>query len=239
MIDPGLTAPPLPPGCPWSDFTPPNLDWCELERCAWVVNPFGTWSNALYLVLGVAMIAEARRRDSRALALFGPASLFVGVCSAVYHASYTWLLQFFDYLGMFVFCFLVIAVNARRLGWIAPQRQTALFLAGVGIFSALVPALFYVGVPIQGLVGLLILAILGQEAAARARFGPHPAYPLFGLALALLAAAGLASLLDITRIWCVPASWLQGHAIWHVLSAAALFALFRFYAGLERQGGFA
>jgi hypothetical protein len=34
-----LLAPPLPPGCPWSGFTPPNIDWCEQELCALVVNP--------------------------------------------------------------------------------------------------------------------------------------------------------------------------------------------------------
>ena len=37
----------------------------------------------------------------------------------------------------------------------------------------------------------------------------------------------------MTRIWCDPADhWLQGHAAWHVLSAAALAALYRFYEGL-------
>jgi hypothetical protein len=48
----------------------------------------------------------------------------------------------------------------------------------------------------------------------------------------LLGAAALASLADVTRAWCDPASWLQGHALWHVLSALALAQLFRFYARL-------
>ena len=117
-----LLAPPLPPGCPWSGFTPPNVDWCEEELCGWITNPANTWSNLLYVALGVLMWREARRRRSPALAPFGPASIAVGVFSFVYHASYTWMLQFFDFVGMFLFCFCVLALNARRLGWISPRR---------------------------------------------------------------------------------------------------------------------
>ena len=47
----------------------------------------------------------------------------------------------------------------------------------------------------------------------------------------------LCSALDVTRVWCDPENhWLQGHAAWHLLSAASLVALYRFYAGLPAQG---
>ena len=49
----------------------------------------------------------------------------------------------------------------------------------------------------------------------------------------MITLAGAFSLLDVTRVWCDPANhWLQGHALWHLLSAASLYALFRFYAAL-------
>jgi hypothetical protein len=230
---PALLAPPLPPGCPWSGFTPPNVNWCEEELCALVVNPADTWSNLAYLGFGVWMWREARGGGRADLARFGPASVAVGVFSFVYHASYTWLLQFFDFVGMFLFCFLVIAANARRLGWVAPRRETALYLAGVGAFSALVPVLFYAGVPIQGLVFLLILFAIAQELALRRRAPRAGGYRWYALALALMAAASAFSALDVTRAWCDPADHvLQGHALWHVLSAASLAALFVFYRGL-------
>jgi hypothetical protein len=228
-----LLAPPLPPGCPWSGWTPPNIDWCEEELCAWVTNPANTWSNLLYIALGILMWREARRSGSRALALFGPASVAVGVFSLAYHASYTWFLQFFDFVGMFLFCFTVLTANARRLGWIGVERQTAFYLGGVAAFSALVPPLFEAGIPIQGLVLLLVLAMVAQELALRRRSGPLPAHRLWWTALALIAAAAVCSALDVTRTWCDPANhWLQGHALWHLLSAASLYVLFRFYAAL-------
>ena len=58
---PRFTADPLPDGCPWSGWTPPNVDWCEEELCAWVVNPADTWSNLAYIALGAVMIAVAAR----------------------------------------------------------------------------------------------------------------------------------------------------------------------------------
>jgi hypothetical protein len=58
---------------------------------------------------------------------------------------------------------------------------------------------------------------------------------VYRVGLALLGAAGLASLADVTRAACDPESWLQGHALWHVLSALALAALFRFYERLPAE----
>lgn len=233
---PKLLAPPLPDGCPWSGWTPPNVDWCEEELCEWIVNPADTWSNLAYVIFGVLMWYRASRAGDARLALFGPASVAVGICSFVYHASYTYFFQFFDFLGMFLFCFTVITVNALRLGWITLRRQWVFFAAGVGLFSALVPALSQTRIPIQILVAFLIALILGQELVIRRRARPGATpYGLFFLALALLAAAGAFSLADVTRVWCDPRNhWLQGHALWHLLSAASLYTLFCFYRRLPK-----
>jgi hypothetical protein len=232
---PRLLAPALPPGCPWSGFTPPNVDWCESEVCGWITNPADTWSNLAYLVFGVAMWRIARASGRPDLRLFAPASVAVGIFSGVYHASYTWMLQFLDFVGMFVFCFVVVTRNALRLGWIGERRQTAFYLAGVAATSAAVPPLFEIGFPIQALVVVLVAVIIGQEIALRSRTARADYRPWFA-ALALLGAGAVCSILDVTRVWCDPADhFLQGHAAWHVLSAASLFALFRFYQGLPRD----
>ena len=233
---PRTTVEPLPEGCPWSGFTPPNVDWCEEELCSWIVNPAGTWSNLAYIGIGVLMWQRARRWGNPRLSLFGPASVAVGVGSFAYHASYSYLLQFFDFVGMFLFCFTVISANAVRLRWVSPRRQTAFFLTGVAFLSALVPVVSETAFPIQGLVGVLIAGILGQEIAihrGREADSSPTIYAAFWLALLLLALAGAASLADLTRVWCDPQNhWVQGHAVWHVLTAASLYALFVFYARL-------
>ncbi|MEE2674304.1 MAG: ceramidase domain-containing protein [Myxococcota bacterium] len=209
------------------------MDWCEEELCSWVVNPADTWSNVAYLACGLLMIVQTRTERSDGLALFGPASILVGILSLVYHASYTYFFQFFDFVGMFIFCFAVITANALRLGWISPARRLHFYVAGVLVFSALVPVFNETPIPIQALVALLIATILAQEVTVALRRTPSdPPTPrlFFFVALALLAGAGAASLADITRTWCQPENhWIQGHAVWHVLSAASLYALFRFY----------
>jgi hypothetical protein len=234
---PRLVVDPLPAGCPWSGWTPPNVDWCEEELCSWIVNPADTWSNLAYIAFGIVMWRAARRANNPGLVVFGPASVVVGVCSFAYHASYTYFLQFFDFVGMFVFCFTVISANALRLGWIGAKRQWVFFGVGVAVFSAAVPILSQTTIPIQSLVGVLIAGILAQEFAIRRR-NPGRArtsYAPFLVALALMAAAAAASLADVTRVWCEPENhWVQGHAVWHVLTAAALFALFQFYSRLPR-----
>lgn len=228
-----LLAPPLSEGCPWSGFTPPNVDWCEENLCAWVVNPADTWSNLAYLAAGLWMLHAARGRNAPGLGFFGPAAIAVGLCSGIYHASYTYALQLLDFLGMYLFCFLVLVLNARRLRWIDEGAQARWYLGGVAALSAATPLLFETGLPIQGLVFVLILAGVGQEIAlARRADGRAPAYAPFAAALALLTGAAVFSALDVTRTWCDPDDhWIQGHALWHVLSAAALVALFYFYAG--------
>ena len=162
------------------------------------------------------------------------ASVAIGVFSFAYHASYTFALQFFDFVAMFLFCFTVLARNAVRLGWVHAPRETRFFALGVLGMSAGVPPLFYAGFPIQALVGLLIAVGLAQEWRLRRRDGPSPAYRIYLVGLALLGAAAVASLLDVTRIACAPQSLLQGHAVWHVLSALALAAFFRFYTAMGR-----
>jgi len=212
------------------------VDWCEQELCAAIVNPSGAWSNLIYVALGLWMWHVARASGRADLRRFGPAGVAVGVFSFAYHASYTFALQFFDFVAMFLFCFTVLARNAVRLGWIGAARETAFFLTGVVAFSAVVPPAFHAGFPIQSLVALLIAVGLAQEWRLFRRDGASPAYRTYLVGLALLAAAGVASLLDVTRAACDPTSWLQGHAVWHVLSALALAAFFQFYRALEQEG---
>jgi hypothetical protein len=232
---PKLMADPLPPGCPWSGWTPPNVDWCEEELCGWIVNPADTWSNLAYIAFGIAMVLRARGRASSALSLFAPASVIVGVFSFAYHASYTYFLQFFDFVGMFLFCFVLITANALRLGWIRSEQRYVFGIGGTALFSAFVPLLGETTIPIQSLVGVLIAVILAQEWVLHRRAGQGAVdYRAFRIGLALLAAAAAFSLADVTRTFCDPQShWLQGHALWHVLSAASLYAMFRFYEGIE------
>jgi hypothetical protein len=229
----------LEPGCPWyglSEVRLPNVDWCEAQRCAWAVEPANAWSNVAYLVVGTLLIVAARRSRSATLRAFGPAAIVVGLCSGVYHASYTFVLQILDFFAMYVFCYLLLAVNLRRLGALSAGSFWGAYAALVLATTALTVAADFAGVPIQGIVFVLIVAIVASELWLRAR-GPAPVpMGFFALAMAAIAAGGVFSALDVTRTWCDPHHpFLQGHAIWHVLSAVCLGFAFLHYRRLEPE----
>lgn len=227
----------LTPGCPWyelSELRLPNVDWCEMQRCSWVVEPANTWSNLAYVVVGLALWWLARDAASREIRFFGPAALLVGLFSGIYHASYTFVLQILDFLAMYVFCFLLLTVNARRAGWLTAEAWPARFAQLVVGTTLLTVALDFLEIPIQGIVLLLILAIVASELRLHRARPAGASLGFFVLAMALIGTAAVFSLLDVTRTWCHPQHpFLQGHAIWHVLSAGSLFAAWLHYRQLD------
>ncbi len=219
----------LQPGCPWyelSELRLPNVDWCEAQRCALVVEPANTWSNLAYVAVGLLLIWLARSSASRQLRFFGPAAILVGLCSGIYHASYTFTLQVLDFFAMYVFCYLLITVNLRRLGRLPAELWWRRFWQLVVATTVVTVGIDFLEIPIQGIVFALILVIVGTEALAHRR-DPDGSLRFFFLSLALLCTAGTFSALDVTRTWCDPEHpVLQGHAIWHVLTALALLAAY-------------
>jgi hypothetical protein len=202
-----------------------------MQRCAWVVEPANTWSNLAYLLVAALLWWAARRTRARSahLRFFAPAALLVGAASGIYHASYTFVLQILDFFGMYVFCYLLLVVNLQRLGFVAARDWRRRFWQLVLGSTALTVAVDFLEVPIQALVLLLILALVGSELWLRLR-SPGASLRFFALGVGLLCAGSAFSLLDVTRTWCQPTHpVLQGHAIWHVLSALSLGAAFAHY----------
>jgi hypothetical protein len=223
---------PLQPGCPWeplSSFWLPNVRWCEAQLCSVVVEPANTWSNLAYVFAGLGLLALGRSRDDRTLRIFGVAEIVVGVCSFVYHMSYTGVLQVLDFLGMYVFTNLLIALNLVRLGVLPRERFWPAYATSVVAFTALTVALRFTPFPIQGIVFVLILAIVATELMQRAAGLDRR---LFWASLATLTVAAGFSAADVTGAFCAPENHVvQGHAIWHVLGATSLvFAAFHYRA---------
>ena len=68
---------------------------------------------------------------------------------------------------------------------------------------------------------VLTLLLVGSEVALLAlRPEPGVRARFLLLSLTLNGAGAVFSWLDVTRRWCWPDSWLQGHAVWHGLTGA-------------------
>lgn len=210
--------------------------------CAYITAPANTYSNFAYILAGLWMIQEARLRRSPTLALFGPGSIVVGVTSAVYHASYTWFFQFFDFFGMYVFALMPLALNLRRIGFLGASEITGSFAVLLAGCSMLTVIFHYTGVPIQLIVLVLIITILIQERFIYKKSGNKrvvmPEYVTWAAAIGFLFLGACCSAADKLGIWCDPTNHvIQGHAVWHLLTAVSLCFLFRFYGQFALDQG--
>lgn len=227
---------PLAPGCPWAELNhalgQPNLKWCEATQCSWITEPANTWSNLAYLAAALLMFHWARRDPRPSIRLIPLTVVFLAACSFAYHASSTFALQVFDFVGMFGFLFLPLVLNLIRRGALSPASGPRAYAALVLTGTALVFAGRALELPYQLLIAAGALLTVGTELTLPRAARP-PSYRDFAAAVALLGVAAIFSALDLSRAWCDPEDHLlQGHAAWHVTSAAALVFVFRHYAAL-------
>lgn len=231
-----MTITPLDAGCPWSDLSNawlPNVKWCESQLCSLVVEPANTWSNLAYILIGLWLWWRGSRQQDRLQVTFGRAELIVGVFSFAFHTSYSGLLQILDFAAMFVFVGLTLSFNLVRLGWLTPARRGRVYLLGVLAFTALTVCLRFTSFPIQLVTPVLILATVVTEGilfARQRKTAPAP-YTWFLASLAFLVGGAALSIADASRAFCDPEDHLvQGHALWHLLSAISLACAWKFYA---------
>lgn len=219
---------------PWEGLAPatclPDACFCEAVGDGLVRQPANTWSNAGFVVAGALMLWEwSKARQRGALTsvealVFGVAVVLVGVTSALYHASLSFIGQTLDVQSMYLVVLLALAVNVDALRAPAPKRSMALYVAAnvvLGVLLVTVPAVR------RYAFALAIVAVLVTEGRVRLR-GLRSG----GLSL-LLGAAGVQAVafgiwvLDLTHTVCAPHSLVQGHAVWHLLGAVAAYGLWR------------
>lgn len=231
---------PFGPGCPWyglyERFGPPNLKWCEERVCAWANEPANTWSNLGYLLVAAWIWRRASRDGSPLGRAFGGFVFLMGLFSLIFHATNNYLTQTLDFVGMFLYVFLLVGLNALRLGWVKRESVIPLYLALVIGATLAMQACRALGWPYQGLIALAAAAIVATETLAQSRAraaGSGLDTRPFWAAAGVFAAAAACSAADASRLACDPRShWLQGHAVWHLLSAAGVALSFAYYRPL-------
>jgi dihydroceramidase len=228
-----MFAPALAVGAPWDGWTPatcfPDDCFCEAIRGGLVRQPANTWSSIAFVLTAVWVarrLARPAGQEPAALPraegwLFVTALLLVGVGSAFYHASLTFIGQVFDVSGMYLVATFILL---HRLGprWGFPPLGSVLgfVLANAALMTAQVttPSLRRV---VFGL--LLVTALIVEWRSARAgRVWLGAGAGLMVLAFSIWA-------IDRLRLVCAPESPVQGHAMWHLLGASASACLYLSY----------
>ncbi len=222
---------PLLPECPWSAFLPPTIKYCEDNLCSFITQPANTWSNLAFILLGIYLIILNQKDKLKYLRYVGPIAILTGIASFLYHASFTFLFQFFDLSSMYLFSTMVLSINLRRANLITANNQSLTLL--VLLFSSM--GLLYIfkpfGIPI---FGLQVLAGFCLEFYLYKKSNKTWSYFYYKLTIAALAIAFIAWILDFKRIVCNPMNHLlQGHALWHIFSSTCFLFLYKFYSQKE------
>jgi hypothetical protein len=232
-------------GPDWSVYAPATCTatrcFCEMPRDgSLIVQPANSWSSYGYAFAGFLMILLARGTnwrtafDPTAATVFGITAIFVGLGSVLLHATLTLWGQFLDVTGMyFTSGFMLVSALAC---WRGMSGRQAAILYGV-IVGLLLVVLYALPEVRRWLFAVVLIAaiVLEMGFARRLRRGVKVRYYLIGIATK--AVAFTIWNLDQNGLVCAPDSLIQGHAVWHLLGAGALWFTFSYYRSEEETGG--
>lgn len=223
--------------------------YCEAIGPGIAAQPSNAWSNAGFVLVGLLVLGDAGRRhgagriahDRRAAWLYGSVAIFLGLGSFAFHGSMRAWGGYIDVLSMHAFIAYVLAYDLDRVhrwGWSWFVAWFFGLLAVFAVLIALVP-------PEHGktlFAGFVVVVLLTEAAVSYPALRPWSPIvleprrmPWFWTGLGLFVVANIVWNLSRTGgIWCDPASLLQGHAVWHLLTAASVGAFYLYFRG---EGG--
>jgi hypothetical protein len=221
---------------PWAVFGAKVNDFCEASVGGWVHSPADSWSNLAFLAVGaVVVIASVRRRGTvrGTSPLFAPIAFLIGVTSFLFHASRTRFFQHFDLFAMYLFTSYLVAANVKRIG----GKRIPFALVYAAAFVVLVAGELVPGIDLGGvLFDAGIAAALVMEFALYRRGSRAPSYRFLFLSLGGFLLALIPWFLDYTHALCDPDNhFFQAHALWHLITAAALLFAYLHYKRLEEK----
>jgi hypothetical protein len=224
----------MPPSLDWTLWRPatciPDHCFCEAIRTGAVRQPSNALSSLAFVIVALLLFRERTTGNANPApayrAVYMIALTIIGFGSAFYHASLTFAGQFIDVMGMYFIATFVVVYAVGRLGNLEPRAVAS----GYVVINA---ALAWILLTLPGMrryaFAAIILLGLALEYAARRRPGKPPDMQRLWYATAMTGIAFVIWTLDITRVVCSPHNILQGHALWHVLGAAASWQLYRYY----------
>jgi hypothetical protein len=208
----------------------PDACFCEAIRSEGIKQPANAWSSLAFVVVAAMVLVRRRMRSAGGVAyplLYAFTLVVVGLGSAYFHATLTFRGQFADVLGMYLIATFALLYSIGQLRSLSGGLFVGAYVAANALLAAL---LYWLPVYRRPIFGLLIVAVLFVELLIRRRDGPRSGVRYLRNAAAIMALAFAIWILDYTRVVCAPDTWVQGHAVWHLLGAVAAWYLFRYYS---------
>ena len=222
-----------------------TVEYCEFNDVhRFFHQPSNTYSNLAYFFLGILVLLIARqdytnkaRLGLSRLEKFPLLSILMGACfvylsvgSAFFHASLTYTGQRVDMNATYGIMITLVGIALYHVFYTitltAPQQTVWVLslMAVIGLFlklallissSLLVPVLIL-------LMNILMLINYFQ-------FQKERSLILVIVSLVLIVAAIKIRTLDVQKVDCDPHAFIQGHAVWHLLTALSSFCSYAFF----------
>jgi len=217
--------------------------YCEAIREGRVAQPANAWSNAGFVFAGLAVLAHLKRRGPALMAsdafyprLYGALGVFLGLGSFAFHGTMRAWGGAADLISMYAYIAFVVAYDLARIGEWPRRRFVAVFLGVTAVPSV---ALAVVA-PEHGkwlfaaLVGAALVLETAVSVPAMRPWSPRPIDPArrpwFWAGLgSFFAANAVWNVSHTGGPWCDPHSLLQGHGLWHLLSALAVWCFYLYF----------
>ena len=231
------------------------FQFCESNRMNEAIRqPSNTWSNLAYLAVALfaftIAVHDYKNKDRKGSdnflvrypffsVMFGLSCLYLFIGSFMYHASLTAFWQKMDQTGLYSVIAMILVLNVYKIfpyinhkgEWRESHRwaKALIVLLNILFFKWLWKFSINVFVPLL-IVGIFITAMYYTVRVSRTHFFTKYLYAAF----LILFAAGSIWVLDRQGVVCNPDSMLQGHALWHILTATSIFFIYLYY----RSGSF-
>lgn len=220
--------------------------FCEAARDGWVKQPANSFSNLGFVLAGLVVgwhcgrpdrLGDVLPRHAPLAPAYAGVVVFLGPASAAMHATQSERGGDLDMLSMYLVAAFAAAYALMR--WVRQGRLFfaqlfLLFLAAcelVDTYDGRVPVVDHAG---NVAFAVLLVTAVVVEVLLWRRAGTLPGTPRTRLGWGAGAVGAILLAFAIWNVtqerWCDPHSWLQGHAVWHVLCAASAYLLFRLWA---------
>jgi hypothetical protein len=234
----------------WDEAFGNAFRYCERNRMDQIVRqPANTWSNFGYMLTGLFAFSMGvqdwkrggRRKSENFLVrhpefsfLFGISCMYLFFGSFLYHASLTYTFQKMDITGLFSVIVAVLGFNLYKIfpytrirGKLRSNHVPVIIftlLANYLIFTKLWTLNINIFFP-----SMIITVFITFALYIRIRKQHDYFINYMKASIIVLLLGSLVWILDRSHVLCAPDSVLQGHALWHLLTAGSIFLIYLYY----------
>jgi len=239
----------------WSGYdSRPCENYCEnshqcdhnMSERPVIQQPVNAWTNLAYLLVGLWPLVRCGVDVRTVIFCFACAYICLG--SFVFHASLTVFWMNMDVAGMFTvltalvghgfhvvtgISWRLLAIPVLAVAVAVPLVKKEMYKAGLGSdtwFKGSIILILILDLILVVARGRRIIQDIDRSRTRRAK-ASEMARVVFtaSLPLAMFALAVMIRSRDVSKEWCNPDSIIQGHGVWHILTAMAIHIIWRFF----------